>query len=85
MEFRHYSVMLGEVIEGLDIKPDGVYVDCTLGGAGHDHVILRRHPREQQSKDLVDMVVGSTRTTNIKRFCKLDKTFFLFILVLMEA
>ena len=33
--------MLGEVIEGLDIKPDGVYVDCTLGGAGHTKEILK--------------------------------------------
>ena len=41
MEFRHYPVMLGEVIEGLDIKPDGVYVDCTLGGAGHTKEILK--------------------------------------------
>ena len=41
MEFKHYSVMLGEVIDGLCIKPDGVYVDCTLGGAGHTKAILK--------------------------------------------
>ena len=35
MEFNHVSVLLEEVIENLDIKPDGVYVDGTLGGAGH--------------------------------------------------
>lgn len=34
-EFVHQSVLLRECIEGLDIKPDGVYVDCTLGGGGH--------------------------------------------------
>ena len=34
-EFHHISVMPEEVIDGLAIKPDGVYVDCTLGGAGH--------------------------------------------------
>ncbi|MBO4453037.1 MAG: 16S rRNA (cytosine(1402)-N(4))-methyltransferase RsmH [Clostridia bacterium] len=42
MDYRHISVMPDEVIEGLDIKPDGVYVDCTLGGAGHTRLILQR-------------------------------------------
>ncbi len=35
MEFNHYSVMLAETIKELDIKPDGIYVDGTLGGGGH--------------------------------------------------
>ena len=35
MEFRHKSVLLEETIEGLNAKPDGIYVDGTLGGAGH--------------------------------------------------
>ena len=35
MEFVHIPVMLGECIEGLDIKPDGTYIDCTAGGGGH--------------------------------------------------
>ncbi len=39
MEFKHIPVMLSECIEGLSIKPDGVYVDCTMGGAGHSSVI----------------------------------------------
>ena len=34
MEFHHVSVLLNECIENLNIKPDGVYVDCTMGGAG---------------------------------------------------
>ncbi len=42
IEFKHYSVMLNETIEGLNIKPDGIYVDCTLGGAGHSEEILKR-------------------------------------------
>ncbi len=42
MEFKHYSVMLDEVVEGLNIKPDGIYVDCTLGGAGHTKAILSK-------------------------------------------
>lgn len=42
MEFVHYSVMLDETIESLDIKPDGIYVDCTCGGAGHARAILQK-------------------------------------------
>lgn len=41
-EFRHYPVMLGEVIDSLAIKPDGIYVDGTLGGAGHSSEIAKR-------------------------------------------
>ena len=40
--FKHYSVLLSEAVEGLDIKEDGIYVDCTLGGAGHSLEILKR-------------------------------------------
>lgn len=40
MEFKHLPVMLNEVIDGLDIKPDGIYVDCTIGGGGHSSKIL---------------------------------------------
>lgn len=42
MEFKHISVLLNEVIESLNIKEDGIYVDCTLGGAGHSSEILKR-------------------------------------------
>lgn len=41
-KFEHYSVLLKESIDGLNIKPDGIYVDCTLGGAGHSSVILSK-------------------------------------------
>ncbi len=37
--FSHYTVMLEESVDGLDIKPDGIYVDATLGGAGHSQLI----------------------------------------------
>ncbi len=42
MEFRHYSVMLNECIEGLAVKPDGIYADGTAGGAGHSSEIAKR-------------------------------------------
>ena len=41
-EFYHVSVLLDECIEGLNIRPDGIYVDGTLGGAGHSSQIARR-------------------------------------------
>jgi len=40
--FMHQSVLLEEAIEGLNVKPDGIYIDCTLGGAGHSKEILKR-------------------------------------------
>lgn len=42
MEFKHYSVLLEETIENLNIKPDGIYVDGTLGGAGHASQVAKR-------------------------------------------
>ncbi|MCR1955456.1 16S rRNA (cytosine(1402)-N(4))-methyltransferase RsmH [Clostridioides mangenotii] len=42
MEFHHVSVLLNECIDGLNIKPDGVYVDCTMGGAGHSKEIVKK-------------------------------------------
>lgn len=40
--FNHVTVLLNEAVEGLNIKPEGIYVDCTLGGAGHSCEILKR-------------------------------------------
>lgn len=40
MEFKHKPVLLDEVIEGLNIKSDGIYIDCTMGGGGHSSQIL---------------------------------------------
>ena len=42
MEFKHYSVLLDETIENLNIKPDGIYMDGTLGGAGHAFHVCER-------------------------------------------
>lgn len=46
MEFKHISVLLNECIEGLNIKENGIYVDCTLGGAGHSSEILKHLSKE---------------------------------------
>ena len=42
MEFSHKSVLLEETIDSLEIKPDGIYVDCTAGGGGHSREIAKR-------------------------------------------
>ena len=42
MEFIHKSVLLEETIQGLHIRPDGIYVDGTLGGAGHGAQVCAR-------------------------------------------
>ena len=42
MEFKHKSVLLYETIDGLNIKPDGIYVDGTLGGGGHAYEVCSR-------------------------------------------
>ncbi|MCI6277785.1 MAG: 16S rRNA (cytosine(1402)-N(4))-methyltransferase RsmH [Clostridium sp.] len=41
MEFKHVSVLLEECMQGLNIKENGIYVDCTMGGAGHSSEILK--------------------------------------------
>ena len=41
-EFAHVPVMPGETIEGLSVKSDGIYLDCTLGGGGHSELILKK-------------------------------------------
>lgn len=42
MEFSHKSVLLKETIDGLNINPDGIYVDCTTGGGGHSFELAKR-------------------------------------------
>ena len=42
MAFKHYSVLLEETIENLNIKPDGIYVDGTLGGGGHALEVVKQ-------------------------------------------
>ena len=41
MEFKHIPIMLNECLDGLNINPDGIYVDATLGGAGHSSEIAK--------------------------------------------
>ena len=41
-EFKHVTVLLNEAVAGLNIRPDGTYVDATLGGGGHSSAILNQ-------------------------------------------
>ncbi|OTN77275.1 ribosomal RNA small subunit methyltransferase H [Enterococcus sp. 8G7_MSG3316] len=45
-DFKHYTVMLQETVDGLNIRPNGIYVDCTLGGAGHSEYLLSQLSEE---------------------------------------
>ena len=41
-DFKHQSVLLKESVDALQIRPDGIYVDCTMGGGGHSEAICRQ-------------------------------------------
>ena len=58
MEFKHVSVLLNECMEGLNIKENGIYVDGTLGGAGHSSQILKRLSKEN------GMLIGIDQDTD---------------------
>ena len=60
MEFHHVSVLLNELVEGVFTSPDGIYVDCTLGGAGHSLALGKKLSKE-------GLLIGLDRT---KRLCR---------------
>lgn len=60
MEFSHSPIMLGECIEGLNIKPEGIYFDGTIGGGGHSFEILKRCTRGRLiATDLDDEAIAA--------------------------
>ena len=64
MEFRHYSVMLEECIAALNIKENGIYLDCTLGGCGHTRRILEALPSVRViGLDRDDDAIANARNT----------------------
>lgn len=74
MEFHHVSVLLNETVEGLAIRPDGTYVDGTMGGGGHSREILKQLTNGK--------LIGFDRDQDAIAVCKtrlsdfLDKTIF---------
>ena len=80
MEFKHMPVMLQECIDGLDIKPNGIYFDGTLGGAGHSSEILKRLTAEgllvATDKDDDALKVSTERLSKIGSNFKVVKSDF---------
>ena len=85
-EFHHISVLLEECLEGLDIKPDGIYADGTLGGAGHSGQIARRLTTGRLigiDRDPVALAAAGERLEPYKdrvtlvhsNFCEIQKVF----------
>lgn len=82
MDFKHISVLLEESVNSLNIKSDGVYVDCTAGGGGHSAAILERLGEGgrmillDQDPDAIEVVTerfkGDSRVTVVKtNFCNI--------------
>lgn len=73
MEFVHIPVLLNEVIENLQIKKDGIYVDCTVGGAGHSSEIAKRLNKNGVliafDKDIDAINAASEK---LSKFCKVE-------------
>ncbi|MBP3887164.1 MAG: 16S rRNA (cytosine(1402)-N(4))-methyltransferase RsmH [Cellulosilyticum sp.] len=80
MKFEHVSVLLNECIQGLDIKPNGTYVDGTLGGAGHASVVCSHLSEEGRfigiDQDNNALAVSKERLSGVKPEVTLVKSNF---------
>ena len=80
MDFHHVSVLLNETLDGLTIKPDGTYVDCTLGGGGHSHAIGERLSTEGMiiglDQDVAALEAASRRLSDLSCQVKVIQTNF---------
>lgn len=80
MDFHHVSVLLNETLEELAIKPNGTYVDCTLGGGGHSHAIGERLSSEGMiiglDQDVAALEAASQRLSDLACRVKVIKTNF---------
>ena len=89
MENKHISVLLNECIEGLNIKQDGIYVDLTLGRAGHSSEILKRLSPQglligiDQDKEAIKE--SEERLAKIAPNCRLVKSNFLEVKEVLES
>ena len=80
MDFHHVSVLLNETLDGLAIRTDGTYVDCTLGGGGHSHAIGERLSTEGMivglDQDVAALEAASKRLEDLSCQVKVIKTNF---------
>ncbi len=80
MEFNHRSVLLTECMDGLDIKPDGIYVDGTAGGAGHSSEIAKRLSNEGMliaiDQDETAVAVATQRLEQLMKNTKVVRSNF---------
>lgn len=80
MNFHHVSVLLNETLDGLAIKPNGTYVDCTLGGGGHSHAIGERLSTEGMiiglDQDVAALEAASRRLSDLSCQVKVIQTNF---------
>jgi 16S rRNA (cytosine1402-N4)-methyltransferase len=87
MDYNHKSVLLNESIEGLSIKPDGIYVDATLGGGGHTYDILKRITSGKVigiDQDDYAIVRASEKLKEFKNFIPVQNNFYNLKDVLFE-
>lgn len=75
-EFHHETVLLKEAVDGLNIKPDGIYIDCTLGGGGHSARILSQLTSGHLYSFDQDEVAIEYNKTNLKQYIDEDKVTF---------
>ena len=79
MEFIHEPVLLNEVLEWMDVKPDGVYADGTLGGGGHSGAMLRASGGTARlfgiDRDLTAIAAASERLKDFEGFRALHGNF----------
>ncbi|KOY79025.1 16S rRNA (cytosine(1402)-N(4))-methyltransferase RsmH [Apilactobacillus kunkeei] len=75
-EFHHETVLLKEAVDGLNIKPDGIYIDCTLGGGGHSARILSQLTSGHLYSFDQDEVAIEYNQTNLKQYIDEDKVTF---------
>ncbi len=75
-EFHHETVLLKEAVDGLNIKPDGVYIDCTLGGGGHSARILSQLTSGHLYSFDQDEVAIEYNKTNLKQYIDENKVTF---------
>ena len=88
MKFEHVSVLLNECIEGLNIKPDGTYVDGTLGGAGHAGVVCSKLSEKGHfigiDQDNNALAVSKERLSHVKPEVTLVKSNFVEVKSVLE-